>query len=439
MKARKLLLPLLLILGVMSVCLAVFGPRFLKQRTNGKHHNNDIDSNFSLKNSRYTPALTLTDMPEFPPLLTDIPNIFYTVNPKNGDVSFFEYSPTGLNPYGGEVFSVEKTVTCSHQDIPVTLSYIEKDGKVAGYGLYTSDLTGTPGRIYPYALFKLTALPPGYGKQGALLLIDFDKKDFWQNDRLYTEAFIIGLKGSSLKTQRFTTNNSRTVDETGAFRSDWTLFTDYFLKSTGSTGYFLSSRDYNLDQKGLVADILSPSDLKPPRVVTGILGLWAGVTPKGLTYLRPSSTGFDLYVFADKKERLVKSFDGDYRADYLAQGDYVLNKKTLMLTNLITGEEKLLKDINISGAAFLSVSPDGSRAVIASPGGGENPGKTKQSLIFYNLEDESFKSFAEPLLFSVSNPNFGWAQGKTLFHLRPARDDGTGLAYCFIDLSALDS
>lgn len=133
MKARKLLLPLLLILAVMSVCLAVFGPRFLKQRTDGKHHNNDIDSNFSLKNSRYTPALTLTDMPEFPPLLTDIPNIFYTVNPKNGDVSFFEYSPTGLNPYGGEVFSVEKTVTCSHQDIPVTLSYIEKDGKVAGY------------------------------------------------------------------------------------------------------------------------------------------------------------------------------------------------------------------------------------------------------------------------------------------------------------------
>lgn len=432
MKKNSILLAVLCVLAAAAVVCAVLAPGYFKKHVSGKPDTQTNDS-FTLSQSGYTPRLTLAGSPDLPPLQTDIKNLFYTVNPDNGEVRFYEYAAGALLPYGGTVSVTEKTVTCSSQKLPVKLYTVEKDGITAGYGLFTAGDQTTP-QVYDYAFFKVAALPPAYGSDGALLLVDFDKNNFWLNDRVYTEAFIIGLQGSGVETKRLTTDNARTVGERGALRSDWLLLTDGFLATLGSKPYFLSSRDYTLDKKGLVADILTLADPKPPRIITGILGLWARVTEKGPAYLRATQTGFDCIVYEDKTETVLKSFSGDYFKDYLSSGNFVLNKTSLVLTDLLSGTEKTLTGVQADKAAFLSVSPDGLRAVIATPGAGDMRAKAQQTLVLYNIATNEAETFTEPLLFSQTNANFCWADNNTLFHLRPINDDGTGLGYCFIKM-----
>jgi len=433
MTKTKILLPVLSVAAAAAIVCAILAPGYLKKNVPGKTEAKKTES-FTLSQSKYTPLLTLTGSLDLPPLQTDIENLFYTVSPDDGAVRFYEYTAGALLPYGGTVTTVDKTVTCSNQELPVKLCYVEKDGVTTGYGLFTAADQSAP-KVYDYAFFKIAGLPAAYGSGGALLLVNFDKNNFWVKDRVYTDAFIIGLEGSGTATKRLTVDKARTVDEHGALRSDWILLTDGFLSSLGSKSYFLSSRDYTLDKKGLVADILTIAEPKPPRVITGILGLWARVTENGPTYLRATQTGFDCVVFADKNETVLKSFTGDYFKDYLRSGNYVLNKTSLVLTDLLTGAEKTLAGVQADSAAFLSVSPDGTRAVIATPGAGDMQAKAPQTLVLYNLSTNEAKTFAEPLLFSQTNANFCWTDNNTLFHLRPTKDDGTGLGYCFITMS----
>jgi hypothetical protein len=434
MKKYKILLPILSLAAVLTAAAAIFAPGFFQDYFLGRESEQSKPA-FTLAASTYTPALAHSGHLDFPPFQSDIDNVFYTVKPASGAVAFYEYTGAALIPYSGIVKTAEITANCSNQDIPVKLYYIEQSGKVTGCGLFTTAISAQAVKIYEYAFFKITDLPAAYGKSGQLLLVDFDKNNFWVSDKLYTEAFILSLEDNTPKAKKLTTNDSRTIDLKGAFRSDWVLLYDDFIESLGDKAYFLSSRDYNLDQKGLVADILTIADPKPPRTVTGILGLWARVTAKGLTYLRATETGFDCVVLEGKDEKVFKSFTGDYFKDYLINGNFLLNKTSLVLTDLLTGAEKTLTGIQPGTLTFLSVSPGGKRVVLAAAGAGEVPAQAMQKLVFHNIVTGETKTFEEPLLFSQTNANFCWADENTLFHLRPTNDDGTGLGYCFIKMS----
>ncbi|HOO26794.1 MAG TPA: hypothetical protein PKW24_09295, partial [Clostridiales bacterium] len=210
-----------------------------------------------------------------PVLPSELDSIFYSIDPKTGKVDFFEYRSGTLAPYGGEVKNLRKTVTCSNRKLTTTIYYISTERGLLGYGLFTPGIGEGKADIYTYALFKLRSLPEAYGKNGALLLVSFEEKDFWIGDRLYSEAFVISLDPSDGTAKLLTTDNGRTVGADGAFRDDWLLLTDSFVSSLGEKAYFLSGRDYTLDKRGLVSDILLVGSPKPPRVARGIIGLWA--------------------------------------------------------------------------------------------------------------------------------------------------------------------
>ncbi len=436
MKKYKIIIPILSVLAVLTVAAALLAPGYFKSAFSDKPKE-QTTANFTLAQSKYTPMLTGTGALGFPPLQTDIPNLFYTINPADGAVAYYEGTARGLVAYKGTVETVEITVTCSYQKIPVKLYYAKQGGKTIGYGLFTA--TPAPTDVYAYAFLKLTDLPVAYGKGGQLLLVDFDKTNFWINDKLYTEAFIVNLNNPKAEPKTLTTDNSRTVDLNGAMRSDWVLFHDNFLEGLGNKSYFLSSRAYNLDQKGLVSDILefnkSQSSIKTiPRAVSGILGLWARVEGDNLIYLKATDKGFDCLKFDGKNEQIAKSFAGNYFEDYLQNGNHLLHKKTLVLTNLLTGGEKTLTGFPADAVMLFSVSPDGSRALAASTSAGATPSTSKQTLALYNLETGTPTIVTEPLIFSQSNANFCWIDNNTLFHLRPTGDDATGLSYCIIKL-----
>jgi len=389
---------------------------------------------FSLENSPYTAVLESRESVSRPLLPTGIDSLFYAAN-LDGEIWFYSVTPDGVvQSYMGDVKTVEAKVVCSHQTIPVRLSYLQKDGVLTGFGLFTS-AQGTDVRIYDYVFCQLVNLPSAYGRDDALLLVDFNKSQLYSADKLYSDMFALNLRIG--RAAALMVDSGRMVDGSGAFRKDWMLSDPAFLRTVKNTAYFLSGRHYATDQHGEICDIMTiqKSSNTPPIAAKGILGTWARVTDKGLCYLKSQAGGFASLCLADKKESVVKSFSGDYRADYIQSGDYILNKSSLALTNLLTGEEKTI-DLKFTKPDGFCLSPDGqSIALLRNGVVAENAAEGRlpvQGIAYYSFSSREGAVWEEPLLFAEEAPGFVWLDNATLLHFRPEKDDNTGLMACFV-------
>ena len=86
-------------------------------------------------------------------------------------------------------------------------------------------------------------------------------------------------------------------------------------------------------------------------------------------------------------------------------------KKSLEIINLLTGEIKTLKDINIASADIFSISPDGTKAVFASYGEMNENGTPIQTVIYCTTDNSASPViFSEPMLFDES-AGFVWVDG----------------------------
>ncbi len=353
-------------------------------------------------------------------LPTDFDNIYYVAS-LDGSVKFFEYANGAMNSCALEVKQVKANLKASYETIPVTVNYIEKDGKACGYGVFTAAMSADVD-VYSYAFVKLTAKPAGYG-EGYLLLADFDKDNFYKADKLYSEIYNFNLANGSAST--YVSNHTRMIDRNGTFRQDWTLLTDDFVKNLGNAKYFLSSRYYNENDKGRRADVMELSNAYRPKIVVkDILGVWYVNDANGMHYLKKNDSGFANMNLVNGEERVLTQFEGDYYADYMQCGKYLINRKSLVITDLMTGATQTFKDIDISSADVFSVSPDGTKAVFASLGEVNANGASVQKLI-YCTADGSAESFvyAEPLLFDES-AGFVWVDNSSVMSVRAL--DGTG-------------
>ena len=337
-------------------------------------------------------------------LPTDFENVYYTADLK-GNVKFYEYSAGVMQASALEVKQIQTTLAATYEKIPVTVNYVEKDGKACGYGVFTSDMSADVD-VYAYAFVKLTAKPSGYG-EGYLLLADFDKNNFYKADKLYSEIYNFDLaKG---KTSTYVSNNTRLIDRNGSFRQDWTLLTDEFIANLGGAKLFLSSRYYNENEKGLRADVMELSNAYRPKIVVkDILGLWFVNNESGMHYLRKTADGFEKILNKDGKEESIYTFAGDFHNDYLLSGNVIINKKSLEMTDLLTGKVTTLKDIDISKADIFELSPDGTKAVFAISGEENANGAVVQNVTYCYVDGSADPViFTEPMLFSASS-SFIW-------------------------------
>ena len=348
-------------------------------------------------------------------LPTDFDNIYYTADLKNS-VKFYEYSGGQMVASNLAIKQVKANLAATYETIPVTVNYIEKDGKACGYGVFVSDMKADVD-VYSYAFVKLTAKPSGYG-EGYLLLADFDKKNFYKADKIYSEIYNLDL--ASGKTSTYVSNNTRLIDKNGSFRQDWTMLTDDFIKNLGGAKYFISSRYYNQSEKGTRADIMELSNAYRPKIVVeDILGIWFVNDANGIHFLRKNENGFANMC----GDRVLTQFEGDYFTDYMQSGKYLINKKSLEIIDLLTGEIKTLEDINIASADVFSVSPDGTKAVFASYGKTNENGTPIQTVIYCTTDNSSEPViFSEPMLFDES-AGFVWVDGGVM-SVRAL--DGTG-------------
>lgn len=345
--------------------------------------------------------------------------IYYTATLEN-EIKFYEYANGELVPFGGETKTVKTKIPATYEKIPVTVSYIVKDGKTFGCGVFTSDMDSSVG-VYAFAFVELINKPAGFG-DGLLLLADFNKNDFYKINKIYSDFYNFNLaKGTA---NLYVSNNTRLVDENGTFRQDWSMLTDEFIRGMRDSKYFFSNRNYSDD---VTMDVMVLSNaVKPDIAVKNILGSWFVKDEHGMHYIKKSANGFSNVLKSGSNESVLAEFEGDYFSDYMRSGNYLLNKKSLVITDLLVGSTKTLKDIDVSDAAVFSVSPDGNKAVIAFAGKANESGAMIQTVIYYNFADDTAEPaiFSEPLLYAESC-DFFWLDNSSVMSVRPLDASGS--------------
>ena len=356
-------------------------------------------------------------------LPSDIENVYFTAD-LAGNVKFFDYANGAFAASALPVKQVKANLSATYETIPVTVNYIEKDGKTFGIGVFTSDMS-TAVKVYSYAFVKLTNKPSGYG-EGYLLLADFEKENFYSADKIYSEIYNFDL--ATGKASTYVSNNTRLIDKNGAFRNDWTMLTDDFVANLGGAKYFFSSRYYTADEKGTRADIMVLSNAYRPEIVAeDILGTWFVNDANGMHYLRKTDKGFNNVHNNKAAETVLTEFEGDYFADYLQDGKWIINKKSLVMTDLMTGATKTLVGVNVIGFDRMSVSPDGSKVVFAKNGIKNESGTTVQQVVYCTVDGSAEPAFYnEPLIFSEST-SFVWLDNANVMSVRALDGAGTNV------------
>ncbi len=407
---------------VLAVVTVISGVVFFVSRSgNEPKLENNMPVAYSYEQSEYTlnAALSVKGANGEIYLPTDFDGVYFTAS-LDGSVKFFEYAGGQMSASSLASKQIKTSIAATYEKIPVTVNYIEKDGKVCGYGVFTSDMSADVD-VYAYAFVKLTMKPEGYGS-GYLLLADFDKDNFYKADKLYSEIYNFDL--SNGKTSTYVSNNTRLIDKNGSFRQDWTLLTDDFIANLGNAKYFLSSRYYNESEKGEHTDVMVLSNAYRPKIVVeDILGFWFVNDGNGMHYLKKTEKGF-ANILNNGSEQILTEFEGDYFTQYMQSGKYLINKKSLEMIDLMTGAVKTLKDIDITLADTFSVSPDGGKAVFASFGKANSNGTPVQTLIYCTADGSAEPViYSEPMLFAESG-SFVWLDNSSVMSVRALSGDG---------------
>lgn len=417
-KALSVVAIVLAVATVVSV--AVF---FLTKNKNGNSplapKNETVE--YSFDDSEYSKTVSVIGKNGEIFLPSDINGIYFTADLQN-NVAFYEYTNGTFTASSLEVKQISTSLAASKENIPVTVKYIEKDGKVFGCGVFTSDMD-TSVEVYSYAFVKLINKPAGYG-EGYLLLADFEKENFYKSEKIYSEIYNFNLANGKAST--YVSNNTRLIDKNGAYRNDWTMLTDEFIANLGNGKYFISSRYYTGAERGIRSDIMVLSgDYRPKIVAEDIIGTWFVNDANGMHYLKKTDTGFANIVNMGGAENVLANFDGDFFADYMLSGNYLINRNTLVATDLLSGATKTFANIDIKNADYFTISNDGTKAVFAKHGKTNANGTVIQTLIFCTADGAAEPViYSEPMLYSELT-DFVWLDNASVIYGRATVADGS--------------
>ena len=293
-----------------------------------------------------------------PYMQSDIEGIFYTFD-TNGNVKFFEYDGKQLNNYSGTVGTITVTPELTYNKLPIKISYIVKDDKTVGYGLFTN-AAHPEVTLYKYAFAKLIDPPAVYGLKGKMLLVSIDPDEAYSNDRKYVEIFNVDMTNGGLS--RVFSQRDRTPDKSGRLSDRWHIITDGFIKSAEKKASVISGRRYNTDTK--VFDIFDLNISMNNPDLAGIYTTFLRENPEdsSYVYLKKTKSGFKSVNYLGQETDIV-SFEGDIE-DYVFSGDWVYDANTREFVNLLSGKKIAAKGVeaidmfavNSKGTAFAALA-----------------------------------------------------------------------------------
>lgn len=299
---------------------------------------------------------------EYPLVQSDFDNIFYCLKP-DGTVEFYEFGKDMLSKYPGEVNTLELKPSLTYYDVPITVYYIEVEGKTLGYGLFTTENSDAKVNLYSYAFAKLVDAPVVYGVDGKLLLISTDPDEAYSADKVYTEAFDVDT--DTKKCSPLTAQRDRNADKTGRLSERWSMFTDSYLASVSKKAGMISGRLYN--EGTSVFDVYDLNESLNTPEVKGMWGTYLRETENGaLVYVKKTDNGFkSVELIAEEKE--IASFKGDEKS-LIFSGDWVYDTKEEKFTNLLTGKTVEGKKLG-EGVTSFCANADGSKIAVAMTDG----------------------------------------------------------------------
>lgn len=351
---KSKIISLILIISLVSVCFSacsLFVPQPVQPTENNEPITEEV-TEWADKDGKvsYTKMFTESKTADMPLMKTDFENVFYTMR-TDGTVHFFKLIDGVLAETQADG-SYDVKVKCSGQTIPAKIYYITVDGRVNGFGLYTSaNAAGV--LLYDYAFFKICDLPDAFQRKGKLLLlIDTDKTRFY-DDKIYSEQFYFDT--DALTTTYFLSEAQRQTGMDGLKMTDYKMFTDEMLQQPYRQFYFFSSRSYIADKVKKV-DIYTSggydTNIDNIRVITNMLGMTFHRTDAGTYYYSKTETGFVLYFYDGKNYKTVREFSGDYNEDYIRSGTSILETDSGIVYDLVTDKEYKF-DYSNFGTAFV--------------------------------------------------------------------------------------
>lgn len=391
--AKKNILTILILL-LAAGALAVAGWLYMNP-PQAKNNTNQTD--VSEKLDSILLSRKITPIPFMP---TDISSVFYTADAA-GNITYYSFDGTQYNEIAptGE-FSL--SVSLSNQQIPVKIPYIEQDGTLTGFGVFSSGATGSDVYIYNFVIFKVCNLPAAYAADGKCLLLAFtDQTQAYTLDPVWEEAYILNRANGT--TERFLSENNRMLGINGAVRSDFCMITDTALSADTAALPFLSGRGYDL-----AADMENKSDIyvkngaKETLAVSGVTDRY--VKPLGgdsFAFLRKKGNGFDTVKYENGTESVITSFYAGYGSSYIRSGDYLLSKEDGRIYT--TYDTSVIETIGYKmNPLVFAVSPDGKYVVMA----GTVANALDYRIYVYNTETKKYATFTETNYAAHDNMRF---------------------------------
>ena len=395
---------------------------FITKQPKAEPEPEPVIEDFSLTNSDYSKSVEVLGSNGEIFLPTDREGLYYTATLKN-KIEYYIYTGGKFEKAKYEVKKTKVSLGASNISIPVEISYIDAGGLIVGYGVTTSDLNKDL-KLYEYAFVKIAKKPAGYG-EGYWLLADFEKNNFYSPEKVYSEIYNYKIGDSKVNTA--VNQNTRLIDRNGTYRQDWTMLTDEFIKNLGKSNYFISSRYYSYEETGKRSDIMVWSGAYRPKIVAkDIIGTWFVSDDKGIHYLKNSKDGFNSITKKDDKEKKTVKFTAPYE-QYLRSGNYVVNTQTAVMTNLLTGDETEIKDIDLTKAVKFSINKDATRAVFIFSTQEENMDRVNptQKITYYSFDSGvKTETFEEPMLYQYLTGIVWLEGGNSAMTVRAITDDG---------------
>lgn len=391
--AKKNVLTVLLVLvAVAAVVTAVWMYMNPPQRSTDKNASQISESLDSILVTR-----KITAIPFMP---TDIPTVSYTVDAV-GNVLYYELNGTEyveIAPTG----TMELQVPLSGQQIPVKIPYIERDGVLTGYGLFTSEVTDTDVYIYNFVMFKVCNLPAAYGADGKCLLLAFtDQSRAYTIDPVWEEAYVLNRADGT--TERFLSENNRTLDITGAVRSDFCMITDTALTAQTAVIPFLSARGHaqNNDENAAL-DVYVKNGSKETLAAQNAIGRYIKPLENGaFVFIRKTDSGFETVKSEDGTETVMTSFYTGYGTACIRNGDWILSKEDGRVYSTYDTRSYTPTGYKINPLVF-AVSPDEKYIVMA----GTVSNALDYQIYVYNTETGKYATFNETNYAAHSNMRF---------------------------------
>lgn len=325
-----------------------------------------------------------------PLMPTGTDDIFYAMT-ADGDVSFFKKDGQSFSSLRADG-QYKMVLSCSREEIPVTITYIEQDGKTEGYGLFVNRDPAAQVHYYEYVFCRLCTPPASLAKDDDLLLmLDYSPARLYA-EKEYGDLFYYNSADGQL-TPVFS-QAQRGLDKGAKLRTDYTVITDYTLEKNQNPFLFFSGRmyatdsgqydiyatgtkdAYNTDNNRFVKDVLAPVFYQ----INGKVTYWQE---------KPTGNGF---VLTDADGQEFFAFDGSFNEDYLLHEELLLQKSNGQILNVSSGQTSAAPLTVVSDAIALNSSKNGRYfAVLAED---EQKGAT---IYFYDTQQQTSFMTSDPV------------------------------------------